>query len=148
MPTLSERGRLPLPMLHVRSISAVTLHHGRKASSVPETGNEANTRHFTPASLTLALERAGFAIARVSHFQLEQNPYGWLQTAFNRAGGRWGALYYQIRARGSAHAQPPRPIVIAAATALMPACVALATIESMLGAGGAIEVWARPRPFV
>lgn len=102
--------------------------------------------HFTPASLTLALERAGFAITRVSHFQLEQNPYGWLQTAFNRAGGRWGALYYQIRARGSAHAKPPRPLVIAAATALMPACVVLATIESLLGAGGAIEVWASPAP--
>ncbi|MEO6027494.1 MAG: class I SAM-dependent methyltransferase [Candidatus Binatia bacterium] len=100
--------------------------------------------HFTPASLALALERTGFRVARLSHFSFEQNPYGWLQSAFNAAGGRWGALYHQIRARGSAHAQPARPLVIAAATALMPVCVTLATIESAAGHGGAIEAWAQP----
>ncbi len=100
--------------------------------------------HFTPASLTRTLERTGFRVTRVSHFSFEQNPYGWLQSAFNKAGGRWSALYYQIRAHGSAHAQPPRPLVIAAATALMPACAGLATVESLARAGGAIEVWAEP----
>jgi len=100
--------------------------------------------HFTPATLARALAQSGFRVTRVSHFSYEQNPYGWLQSAFNKAGGRWSALYYQIRAPGSAHAQPPRPLVIAAATALMPACVALATVESLAGAGGAIEVEAEP----
>ncbi len=100
--------------------------------------------HFTPTSLALALERTGFRITRTSHFSFEQNPYGWLQSSFNLAGGRWRALYYQIRAAGSAHAQTPRPFVIAAATLLMPAAVAIATIESTARAGGAIETWAEP----
>lgn len=100
--------------------------------------------HFTPSTLTRALEQTGFRVVRVSHFAHEQNPYGWLQSAFNRAGGRWRALYYQIRARGSAHAQPPNPFVIALGSALLPAGLALATAESLLGAGGAIEVWAEP----
>lgn len=100
--------------------------------------------HFTPASLERALERTGFTTRSISHVSLEQNPYGWLQSGFNAAGGRWGALYYQIRAEGSAHAQPARPLVIAAATALMPACILLATVESIARRGGAIEAWSQP----
>ena len=100
--------------------------------------------HFTPQALAIALARTGFRVTRLSHFSFEQNPYGWLQSGFNLAGGRWSALYYQIRAQGSAHAQPPRPLVIAAATALMPVCIGLATVESLARAGGAIEAWAVP----
>ncbi len=101
------------------------------------------------ASLRGAVLAAGFTatpsrVVRISHFAFEQNPYGWLQSAFNRAGGRWQALYYQIRAHGSAHALPQRPLVIAAGTALMPASVAVATVASLAGAGGAIEVRAEP----
>ena len=100
--------------------------------------------HFTPQSLARILAHTGFEVGQLTHFSFEQNPYGWLQSAFNMAGGRWQALYCQIRARGSAHAQRPRPFIIAAATALMPFCTVHATVESLAGAGGAIEVWADP----
>lgn len=100
--------------------------------------------HFTADTLARMLEQTGFRVRTMSHFSYEQNPYGWLQSLFNLAGGRWGALYYQIRAPGSAHAQRPRLGVIAAATTLMPACVALAVVESAMGRGGAIEAWAEP----
>jgi len=102
--------------------------------------------HFTPASLAAMLESSGFALDRISHFSLEQNPYGWLQSLFSAAGGRWHHLYDGVlRAPGSAHARERDPLVAFAAALMVPLCAALATIESACRRGGTIEVWARPR---
>jgi 2-polyprenyl-3-methyl-5-hydroxy-6-metoxy-1,4-benzoquinol methylase len=101
--------------------------------------------HFSPRTLETVLADSGFEIETLSHFSLEQNPYGWLQSTFTAAGGRWRALYDQLRAPGSTHAQPRDPLVSGAAAALTPLCVALATIESACRRGGTIEVWARPK---
>jgi 2-polyprenyl-3-methyl-5-hydroxy-6-metoxy-1,4-benzoquinol methylase len=100
--------------------------------------------HFTPAALRTLLARAGFTVDRVSHFSLEQNPYGWLQSAFNRAGGRWGTLYEQLRAEGAAQARRLDGVALGAGLLLLPFFVALASVESAAGAGGTIEAWARP----
>ncbi len=101
--------------------------------------------HFTPDSLTAVLERTGFAVERMSHFSLEQNPYGWLQSTFNMAGGRWRDFYDQLRAPGATHARAPDRIALAGALAILPLCAALAAVESAARAGGTIEAWARPR---
>jgi hypothetical protein len=101
--------------------------------------------HFTPRTITALLGANGFAVEQLSHFSLEQNPYGRLQSTFSAAGGRWHNLYDQLRAPGSTHAVPRDLLVSGAAAALTPLCVALATLESALGHGGTIEVWARPR---
>lgn len=97
--------------------------------------------HFTPSSLGRALARTGFRVERTSHFSLEQNPYGWLQSGLTAAGGRWGTLYDQLR---SAQDHKPEALVLALALATMPLCMALGTVESLMGAGGTIETWARP----
>jgi len=97
--------------------------------------------HFTPAALGRALTESGFRLERLSHFSFEQNPYGWLQSGLTAAGGRWSTLYDQLRL---AQARRPEALVLAAAVAVMPACVALGTLESLARAGGTIEAWARP----
>jgi SAM-dependent methyltransferase len=40
--------------------------------------------HFTPAGATALLERSGFAVDRVRHLLIEQNPLGMWQTLLNR----------------------------------------------------------------
>jgi SAM-dependent methyltransferase len=98
--------------------------------------------HFSPNTLGRALEHSGFRLERMSHFSFEQNPYGWLQSGLTAAGGRWSTLYDQLRL---AQARRPEALVLAAAVAMMPVCVALGTLESLARAGGTIEAWARPR---
>ncbi len=97
--------------------------------------------HFTPSALERALVHTGFRVERTSHFSLEQNPYGWLQSGLTAGGGRWQTLYDQLR---SAQARRPEALVLAMAVAAMPLCVGLGTVESLVGAGGTIETWARP----
>ena len=40
--------------------------------------------HFPVEGLRTLLQRTQFAIAREQHFSLRQNPFGWVQSAFNR----------------------------------------------------------------
>ena len=97
--------------------------------------------HFDPTTLERALVKTGFRMDRLSHFSLEQNPYGWLQSGLTAGGGRWKTLYDQLR---SAQARKPEALVLAMAVAATPFCVALGTLESIAGVGGTIEAWARP----
>ncbi len=100
--------------------------------------------HFTPESLAALLVRTGFRVTRISHFCLEQNPFGLLQSALNRrAAGEEGNALYEILKGTRRDAQFARRLLYRVAFALgMPVAVALATIESMAGRGGTIEVWA------
>lgn len=43
--------------------------------------------HFPADALWRLLERSGFTCASVHHFSLRQNPFGWIQSAFNRCSG-------------------------------------------------------------
>jgi len=99
--------------------------------------------HFTPASLAALLGRTGFRVERVTHYSLEQNPFGILQSALNRFGGA-GALYEILK--GTRRDTPlARRIALRGAFILgMPLAAVLATLESLAGRGGTIEVWASP----
>jgi len=44
--------------------------------------------HFSLAALTALAERQGLAIDRASYVSPEHDPYGWVQSALNRLGGR------------------------------------------------------------
>jgi 2-polyprenyl-3-methyl-5-hydroxy-6-metoxy-1,4-benzoquinol methylase len=100
--------------------------------------------HFTPSTLLAMLETCGFRVDQVSHFSIEQNPYGWLQSIVHAAGGGHQVLYDQLRAPGAATASRPRIGALIGAGVLAPFCIALAAIESAARAGGSIEVWASP----
>lgn len=137
---IDDRGSLLLAMPNLESWQGRILRDHWFHLDLPR-----HLHHFTPRTLETMLAATGFTMERPSFFSLEQNPYGWLQGTFTAAGGRWRHLYDQLRAAGSAHAQPRDPLVSAAAAAAVPVFVALATIESAFGRGGTFEVWARPR---
>ena len=101
--------------------------------------------HFTPRSLAALLVRAGFRVQRVGHYALEQNPYGILQSALNRAGRRRAAfnlLYDSLKGIRRDVSTAGRLALHIAFVLGMPVAACLATIESMIGRGGTIEVWA------
>lgn len=58
--------------------------------------------HYGPATLRTMLERAGFAIEKVSHHNLEQNPFGAIQSALHRLGRPFCGLYDALRGRRGA----------------------------------------------
>jgi SAM-dependent methyltransferase len=58
--------------------------------------------HFPVAGLRRLLRRTGFDVAREQHFSLRQNPFGWVQSAFNRHGRLTrNALYNLLHNRAS-----------------------------------------------
>lgn len=100
--------------------------------------------HFTPGALAALLVRSGFLVTRITHYSLEQNPFGLLQSALNLgARGEEGNQLYEIL-KGTGRNTPfAGRLLLRAAFALgMPIAVVLATLESMAGRGGTIEVWA------
>ena len=63
--------------------------------------------HFPVAALRQILERTGFKVAREQHFSLRQNPFGWVQSAFNkREDLTRNALYNMLHNRASGDVVP------------------------------------------
>lgn len=103
--------------------------------------------HFGTRSLRRTLERAGFRPLTVSHFSLEQNPYGALQSLYNVLGFDWNLLYALLKTRSSRPDgfRPPR-LQTALVVLLFPWLFALALgiwlVELVLRRGGTIDVYA------
>jgi 2-polyprenyl-3-methyl-5-hydroxy-6-metoxy-1,4-benzoquinol methylase len=105
--------------------------------------------HFRVHLLVATLARFGFVPRKVSHFSLEQNPYGWLQTLLNRTGLRHNLLYESVKnasARAEPHPVRRFPAQYLATLVLSPffavAAVPLALLECALRRGGTIEIYA------
>jgi hypothetical protein len=90
------------------------------------------------------IHSAGFAIDRVSHYNWEQNPFGWLQSMLNLATGTDNSLFDVIR--GGAAVNGRRRLMGAAALVttpvLVPLALGLAFAESAARRGGTVAVWA------
>jgi 2-polyprenyl-3-methyl-5-hydroxy-6-metoxy-1,4-benzoquinol methylase len=100
--------------------------------------------HYGEATLRRMLEAASFRVDRVSHFNWEQNPFGWLQSMIDVATGTQNSLFDVIRGTASS-AGARRWAAIAALVAspvLVPAAFGLALAESLARHGGTITVWA------
>ncbi|MBI3725047.1 class I SAM-dependent methyltransferase [bacterium] len=104
--------------------------------------------HFGTRSLTRLLERNGFRIAQVSHFSLEQNPYGWIQSLYNWMGFEWNLLYEMLKS-ATARRQSLRehPIQVVLVFLLLPfffpLSLGLTLLETLLRRGGTVEIYAR-----
>ena len=95
----------------------------------------------------------GFAVELVSHFALEQNPFGWVQTLLNRLGFRRNLLYEMLKnesAREDSHPARRHPVQALltplALLPVLPLSAALWVVELLLRRGGTVEVCARRRP--
>lgn len=104
--------------------------------------------HFTPDTLTLLLRRHGFAKQSFNHFAALQNPFGWLQSYFNRASNSPRNCLYSLLHRGGDHEDArslgflKRAFFKAAFGAGLPIAGAVSLIEAAWERGGTIAVTA------
>src|SRR5262249_46633073 len=105
--------------------------------------------HFRAGGLRRLLEASGFVVVDVSHFSLEQNPYGWIQSLLNRRGFRPNLLYDLLKEPSARMVDPLRqhPLQTLAMLTTLPLLVplgfALFLLEVSLRRGGTVEVYAR-----
>jgi 2-polyprenyl-3-methyl-5-hydroxy-6-metoxy-1,4-benzoquinol methylase len=105
--------------------------------------------HFTPAGLTMLLERSGFAIQRLRHLLVEQNPLGMWQTLLNRLTGEREVAFRLIKrdlggVGGPALARDLAITALAAAPAV-PLALALELAAGLAGRGGSMVAEAELR---
>jgi 2-polyprenyl-3-methyl-5-hydroxy-6-metoxy-1,4-benzoquinol methylase len=101
--------------------------------------------YFTPASMTRLLEKAGFAVERVSHSSFEYNLFGFAQSALNLFTRR--PNYFYRRAKGTLPEGSALDALATAAFAL-PACLLAfpyALAAQALGRSGCVDVVAARR---
>jgi len=108
--------------------------------------------HFTREGLRSFLEREGFRVVRTRDFDLEYDPFGWLQTLLNRCGIRRNLLFDLLKRRELRSGEgEPLPLAGAAASvlllpAVLPAALLLSLAESfLLRSGGTVEMHALRR---
>ena len=99
--------------------------------------------HYGETGLRRMLERAGFVVRRASHFNAEQNPFGWLQSILNVASpGGANGLFDTLRSGAGNGGRRLSLGSVALASVLAPVSLALATAESLAGRGGTVTLWA------
>jgi SAM-dependent methyltransferase len=105
--------------------------------------------HWGTNALGALLEKHGFAVRETSHFSLEQNPYGWIQSILNRMGFPSNLLYDVLKrpaARNVAHPFLAYPIwsilLVPALLVVGPVAMILFLVEVLLRRGGTIEMYA------
>jgi hypothetical protein len=107
--------------------------------------------HFDPTTLGALLRRAGLEVQRVSHANWEQNPFGWMQSAFNKLGfpanqffsGLW-AEPYQTSPSGRRRSTLGRPLAQRLlAPPLLLGAFLLAAVETVCRQGGTMTVVGR-----
>ncbi|MBI5201914.1 MAG: class I SAM-dependent methyltransferase [Elusimicrobia bacterium] len=102
--------------------------------------------HFGSRSLELLLDGAGFKIETATHFCFEQNPYGWLQSAYNALEMEWNLLYTILKNRSarmtSVREHPFQAILIMALLpVLLPMSLVMTLVEAAFRQGGTIETY-------
>lgn len=103
--------------------------------------------HYSPANLSVLVEKAGFEVKAVKHFSLEYNPYGWLQSMYNLLGFKTNLLYDFLRGRAEKSLNLYLNILLMTLLLplLGPLSILLSVMEAMAGMGGTIELYAVKR---
>lgn len=99
--------------------------------------------HFSESGLVRMIESGGFTVERIRRFDFEHNPFGWMQTLFNRLGFRHNALYEFLKSPGLRQFGMSAPAVTTMVFVLIPIVICaylLAIVEAVLGAAGTVEV--------
>lgn len=103
--------------------------------------------HFGPRALEAMLTRHHLRVVQTDHFSFEQNPYGWVQSAFNALGFDNNFLYDCLKNRSARARRIREHPIQALLTALLLGPVtflalAMTVVETLLRKGGTIEVYA------
>ncbi|MBM4283140.1 MAG: class I SAM-dependent methyltransferase [Deltaproteobacteria bacterium] len=104
--------------------------------------------HFAADDVVRLMERAGLSVFGRSTLSLEQNPYGYIQSALNAAGMPENLLYSLLKEPSARmHALGDHPVAAtlsaAAAPTLAAAGLAASAVEAAVGRGGTVELWAK-----
>ncbi len=100
--------------------------------------------HFTPKTITAMLRKAGFEPVAWSHYSIEQNPYGLLQTMLNFLPLPQNALYHMLKMESGLGINLwTKALLRLAYYSFMPIAIVLTTIESLFKKGGSFYVVAR-----
>jgi 2-polyprenyl-3-methyl-5-hydroxy-6-metoxy-1,4-benzoquinol methylase len=101
--------------------------------------------HYGESTLRQMLERQGFRIGRVEHFNTEQNPFGWLQSLLNMMSpSSSNALFRSLQSDPEANGGRRRlPLSsLALLPVLAPVSLGLSAVESLARRGGTVTLWA------
>lgn len=106
--------------------------------------------HFPLSALEHLLRDCGFEIESAHHFSLRQNPFGWIQSAFNRwTGLPRNALYTLLHSRAAAGPAPfARRVRLRLWLGLLlgaPLALVATLVETALRSGATVHVVARKR---
>ena len=108
--------------------------------------------HYTPQTIQRTLERSGYTTLRIAHFSLEFNPIGVLQTLVNLSGCEPGLIYKIIKrdfsyrkARSKTQFMYSLLVIFIGIPLLLAPSLIFTLVESLLGKGGTMLVYARPR---
>jgi SAM-dependent methyltransferase len=99
--------------------------------------------HFTPASLSDALDAAGFRWTSVAHLSWEQNLYGYLQSLVNAMGFPRDELYEVLKRTRPFAATRRLAVQVLVLTLLALPAILMTLLEATCGRGGTIQVTAR-----
>jgi SAM-dependent methyltransferase len=107
--------------------------------------------HYTPRTLQVALDTSGFIVMRRSTLSLEQDVFGFAQSALNMAGFPFNIFYDLIRSQSArlryqAGRRGRDLTVMVLGGALVAVGLPLACVAAAAGQGGTLEVWAGCRP--
>jgi len=100
--------------------------------------------HYGESALRRMLEHHGFRVGRAEHFNLEQNPFGWLQSLLNmwlRAPS--DSLFRWLKNDRNENGRRQVPLSsLGLLPVLAPVSLGLAAVESLARRGGTIALWA------
>jgi SAM-dependent methyltransferase len=107
--------------------------------------------HYTPDTLKYVLELAGYTTLQIDHFSIEFNPIGVLQTALNLLGCEPGLIYALVKRNISWRTAKSKVrflysvmmAIVGIPLLILPA-ILFAYLESLIGKGGSILVYATP----
>jgi len=101
--------------------------------------------HYGESTMRRMLERQGFRIVRVEHFNTEQNPFGWLQSLLNMLfPSTPNALFRSLQntsgGNGAGRRMPLSALLLL--PVLAPLSLGLSAVESLVRRGGTVTLWA------
>lgn len=103
--------------------------------------------HYSAENMKKLLEKSGFEVLRVRHFSFEYNPYGFIQSIYNKIGLRTNLLYDFLRSRApkGIGTKAALAFTIASLPLVAALSIGLSFTEAAFRAGGTIEVYARKK---
>lgn len=101
--------------------------------------------HYGESTLRRMLDRQGFHVDRVEHFNSEQNPFGWLQSLLNMlspaaSNALFRSLQNDPNGNGGGRRLPLSSMALL--PILAPVSLGLSAVESLARKGGTVTLWA------